>query len=204
MLRPKIAPNNAGCLSILVSTAIASGLNDAYRLNINTKWPNDLILGGRKLGGILIDLATDSKKIKYMIVGVGLNVNNPLPEGVETYSTSLSEQVGGLLDLAEVIAYSLNSIHKDYLRFLNEGFKPTIKNWKAISAIKDRVVRVKRYKDKKSFKVKVIGLSPFGELEVLKMPHKPGDLKAIFDGENLKKSKELMRLRFEEVTLKVR
>ncbi len=195
LLRPKITPNQAGCLAVLVPIAIASGLNDKYNLNINTKWPNDLMIGGKKLGGILIDLATDSKKIKYMIVGTGLNINNPLPEEVVVHPTSLVEEVGGVLDLGEVIACSLNSIYKDYFRFLNEGYDMTIKKWKALSAIKDRVVGVKRYKDKKSFKARVIGLSPFGELEVLKTPDKPGDLK---------KSNQIIRLRFEEVTLNVR
>lgn len=189
LLRPKIATDRAGCLAILVSIAITSGLNDNYNLNIHTKWPNDLILDGKKLGGVLIDLVTDSKKLEYMIVGVGLNVNNPLPEEVVVYPTSLSKQVGVPLDLEEVIAYSLNSIQADYFRFLNEGFEPTINKWKKLSAIKDRVVEVKRYKNKKSFKVKPIRLSPFGELEALNIPDKTGDL---------------IKLRFEEVTLNMR
>lgn len=195
LLRPEIAPDQASCLAILVSTAIASGLNHKYSLNINTKWPNDLMVDGRKLGGILIDFGTDSKGLKQMIVGAGLNVNNPLPQGVETYPTSLSEEVGVTLDLSEVIAHSLNSVHTDYLRFLKEGFEPTIKKWKALSLIRDRVVEVKKYKDKKSFKAKVVGLSSRGELEVLKVPHKSGDLKS---------SNQPIRLRFEEVTLNVR
>lgn len=195
LLRPKISSKQAGCLAILVSAAIASGLNDKYSLDIDTKWPNDLIIGGKKLGGILIDSAIDSKGPKQMIVGTGLNVNNPLPEEVLVHPTSLSQEVGDVLDLGEVIACALNSIYKDYFRFLNQGFEPTIKKWKVLSAVKNKMVRVKRYKDKKSFKARVIGLSPFGELEVLKMPEKSGDLK---------NSNQLIRLRSEEVTLNVR
>lgn len=190
LLRPQIAPDQAGCLAILVPTAIASELNHKYNLNINTKWPNDLMVGDKKLGGILIDLATNCKGLNQMIVGVGLNVNNPLPQKVETYPTSLSKEVGVTLDLWEVIAHSLNSVHTDYLRFVEEGFEPTINKWKALSLIRDRVVEVKKYKHNKSFKAKVVGLSSRGELEVLKL----GD----------KSSHQPIRLQLEEVTLNVR
>jgi len=163
LLRPAIEPRLAGCISVSIALSSAQALRERYRLPVLVKWPNDLILEGRKLGGILIELATRGERIDWLIVGLGLNVNNPLPEGARIPPISLSEALGGPVELEGVFVVVFRGIARGYLGFLREGFGPVRARWAQLSALEDGIW-VERYGER--FRAEVKGLSEEGKLIV--------------------------------------
>lgn len=204
LLKPEITTQKAGCLAILTAIAIAESLNGAYNLKIKTKWPNDLILDEKKLGGILIETATSQGNLEYVITGVGINVTNPLPEETIISPTRLNDRMNDTPRLEEVIAYSLNGIYNNYQTFIKMGFEPTIKKWENLSFTRGKIIQVKRYNKRKPFRAKAIGLSPQGEL-IVELDSSISKKKRFpFRAKKAEKSTRRMKLSFEEVSLNVR
>jgi BirA family biotin operon repressor/biotin-[acetyl-CoA-carboxylase] ligase len=75
ILKPEIDPGDATLITIVTAVACAISLKKVTGMRVSIKWPNDLIVSGKKIGGILTELKTYRKKILYAIVGIGINVN---------------------------------------------------------------------------------------------------------------------------------
>jgi BirA family biotin operon repressor/biotin-[acetyl-CoA-carboxylase] ligase len=167
LLRPPIELTQAGCISVLLAVAVAQALRERYELPILVKWPNDLLVDGRKLGGILVELATVGGRIEWLIAGVGLNVNNPLPRapGVHLPPISLAVALGHDVELLEVYAIVLREIARGYRGFLREGFEPVRRKWTELSALEvEEIINVRRGEER--FEAHVRGLSELGRLVV--------------------------------------
>ncbi|MBO5525622.1 MAG: biotin--[acetyl-CoA-carboxylase] ligase [Clostridia bacterium] len=78
------------------------------------KWPNDVLTGGKKLCGILIENTVSGNAITRSLVGIGLNINNSLPEELRTIATTLSEATGRKQDVDEVQARLIENLQKNY------------------------------------------------------------------------------------------
>ena len=165
ILRPPIAPADAGQLSVLLGVSLARALRAAYKVPVGAKWPNDLWLFGRKLGGILLELSTQDERIEWVIVGVGVNVNNPTPKGVP--AISLREAVGHPVPLEGFYEVALREIARDYRRFRREGFGFVRELWEDLSVLQpgDRV-KVRRTEAEEPVPACVVGLSSRGWLVV--------------------------------------
>ncbi len=90
ILRPSIKAGMAGVLQILAATAVRRALK-RERVRVGLKWPNDIVLGSRKLGGILVETKTVADRLLFSIVGIGINANQPqamLPDGAVSLYTS--------------------------------------------------------------------------------------------------------------------
>ncbi len=124
LLRPNFLPTaRGGWLSMLAALAVRDGaaaiLDTAGRpaTDLKLKWPNDALLDGRKLAGILIESAVAEDALEWVIVGVGLNVNtrfDEAPEDVRLRATSLREAVGHALDLDQALAAVLLAFEARY------------------------------------------------------------------------------------------
>ncbi|MFZ2087590.1 MAG: biotin--[acetyl-CoA-carboxylase] ligase [Desulfobaccales bacterium] len=77
LLRPPLPPTELPQITLSTAVAVVRALTRAAGVTPGIKWPNDLILNGKKLGGILTEMETESDQIRYLVVGLGLNVNNP-------------------------------------------------------------------------------------------------------------------------------
>ncbi len=87
------------------------------------KWPNDVLMGNKKLAGILTEMSAESGKIKNVIVGIGINVNNEdFPQELQDKATSLFIETGAKTEREEIICHILEEFFSMYDRFLNEGF----------------------------------------------------------------------------------
>ena len=75
LLRPQFAPDKAPMLTILMAIAAAEAVRDKTDLEVKIKWPNDLVIGGKKICGILTEMSAEIDYIDYVVVGVGVNVN---------------------------------------------------------------------------------------------------------------------------------
>jgi len=164
LLRPPIRIDSAGCVSVLLAVSIAQSLRDWLKLPVGVKWPNDLFLHNKKLGGILIELMTKRDRIEALIAGIGINVNNSVAlEEARVVPTSLKQAAGHAILLEDFFKVVLDGIAGSYKRFLLQGFEPVLEGWRALSVLGDEV---EVHKGSKVFTAKVIDLSERGELLV--------------------------------------
>ncbi len=139
LLRPPVSVEQAGCLAILIALSLARALREHWGVPVGVKWPNDLYISDRKLGGILIELSSQAHKIEWLIAGIGINVNNELPQETRVPATSLSRELGKAIALEELFAVALEALARDYERFLAEGFEFVQREWPRFSVLPRRV-----------------------------------------------------------------
>jgi BirA family biotin operon repressor/biotin-[acetyl-CoA-carboxylase] ligase len=129
ILRPKIAPADAPGLSVVTGLALAKAIEQQLDITVKLKWPNDCLLGGRKTAGILLDLAAEAKLVRYVIVGIGINVQQraqDFPPEIQHLATSLSIAAGRPVGRISFLQTLLAELEREYARFSEEGLTPAI------------------------------------------------------------------------------
>jgi BirA family transcriptional regulator, biotin operon repressor / biotin---[acetyl-CoA-carboxylase] ligase len=166
LLRPHLAPVQAPLLTMMAGLSAHSAIQAQTGLRLDLKWPNDLVFRGKKLGGILTEMHAEPTQIRFVIVGIGLNVNQEnFPEGLSTIATSLRVESGKSQSRLELLVRLLREFETDYNRFLSEGSENVTRQFAAISSYaQGKRVRVTNGKD--SFAGVTAGLSPEGLLLV--------------------------------------
>lgn len=153
-------------LSISAAIEIVNSLNKELNLDLNIKWPNDLMLKGKKAGGILVETSSDKKETK-IVIGVGINVlmSNASTSKIDQEWTSLIYHVRKSLDrnrLAALIIDSLLNLSRNYSR---QGFRNYRTKFKKLNFLKGKECKIKTEKNS-YFIGKVLGISNKGELIV--------------------------------------
>ncbi len=116
LLRPSfLSPERAFLLSALAALSIAEAVEKVSGLEVGLKWPNDLLLRGRKCCGILLELGGKAGRIEYAVVGWGLNVNVRFGEGWERRATSLAQEVGSPLPRLPLFLACLERLEAHYM-----------------------------------------------------------------------------------------
>jgi BirA family transcriptional regulator, biotin operon repressor / biotin---[acetyl-CoA-carboxylase] ligase len=166
LLRPKISPVQAPLLTMLAGLSAQAAIQARTGLEIDLKWPNDLMLNGKKLGGILTEMYADTTLVRFVIVGIGINVNQEkFPGELSSLGTSLRAETATNQSRLELLARLLREFESDYNRFLREGASSvTTRFTKASSYAVGRKVRVANGAD--SFTGVTAGLAPEGLLQV--------------------------------------
>ena len=130
ILKPNISPERAPQLTLVSSLALVETLNSMNdKLNAKIKWPNDVLISGKKISGILTELSADMEKINYIVVGVGVNINtdiNNLPETATSLKLEMEEDVSVKLFLKSFLEH-YDSIYQEYL---DGGINQIIERWK--------------------------------------------------------------------------
>jgi len=132
ILRPTIPLAHAPHLTLLASVAVHEAIQQATGLPISIKWPNDLLIGGRKVCGILTELRGEQDQIHYVIMGIGINVNgreSDFPPELKPIATSLAREKGEPIHRASLIAGILKELESYYHLYLREGFGPIRAKW---------------------------------------------------------------------------
>ncbi len=138
LLKPQIKPDKISSITLVFGLAVFNALKGYADVGI--KWPNDIILNDKKLAGILCEMSGDDEKIEYVILGVGVNVNNTLfPDEINTIATSLKLQNGKDYEITEIAAEILNELDLLYEEFLNKGLSDILIKYKnnCITLLKD-------------------------------------------------------------------
>ena len=134
VLRSKLRAGEAVKLVFVAGLAVAEVLSELYGLRAETKWPNDVLVNGRKVCGILAEMKTVGEKINYVIVGVGVNANfdakKVFPEELKVKASSLENELGRRVKLEELFKALLGKMGNLYELFLGEGFGPVLEKWK--------------------------------------------------------------------------
>ena len=166
LLRPKISPVQALLLTMMAGLSAHAAIQAQTGLEADLKWPNDLMLNGKKLGGILTEMYADTSLVRFVIVGIGINVNQEkfLPE-LGGIATSLRLATGKQQSRLELLARLLREFETDYNRFLREGARFVTERFsKASSYAVGKRVRVANGSE--SFTGITAGLAPEGLLQV--------------------------------------
>ncbi|RMD83575.1 MAG: biotin--[acetyl-CoA-carboxylase] ligase [Candidatus Dadabacteria bacterium] len=144
VLRPPIPPAEAPRLSLVAALAVACAM-EAEGLRARIKWPNDVLLGGRKVCGILTEIEAEADTVHFVIAGIGLNVNttrDEFPPELRESATSMRIDAGRRFDRARITAALLQSLERWYGRFLGEPFDRLAAEWNRRSVTVGRRVRV--------------------------------------------------------------
>lgn len=95
LLRPDFSPHHASMLTLVAAMAVADGIHAQTGMDCQIKWPNDLVVNGKKVCGILTEMATEEDTIRYVVIGIGVNVNTEeFPQELADTATSLYREAG--------------------------------------------------------------------------------------------------------------
>jgi BirA family biotin operon repressor/biotin-[acetyl-CoA-carboxylase] ligase len=143
ILRPPIAPARAPGISLIAALSVAEAIKARLRLPAMIKWPNDVLCHERKVCGVLTELAAELDRVRYIIVGIGINVNHDprdFPDDLRMKATSLKIATGASVGRIELLRSVLERFERHYRRFLKDGLGGAIKSIRAISSVLDREV----------------------------------------------------------------
>jgi BirA family biotin operon repressor/biotin-[acetyl-CoA-carboxylase] ligase len=166
LLRPHLAPVQAPLLTMMAGLSAHAAIRAQTGLHLDLKWPNDLVFRGKKVGGILTEMHAEPTQIRFVIVGIGLNVNQErFPAELSDIATSLRVETGKPQSRLELLVRLLREFEADYNRFLTEGGASVISRFCGLSSYAQGLrVRVTNGND--SFSGVTTGLSPEGSLLV--------------------------------------
>jgi BirA family transcriptional regulator, biotin operon repressor / biotin---[acetyl-CoA-carboxylase] ligase len=168
LLRPKLAPAQAPLLTMLAGLSAYAAIQGLTGLTPELKWPNDLLLNEKKVGGILTEMHAEPSVVRFVIVGIGINVNqDKFPPELASIATSLRKESRKMNYRLELLVRLLTQFESDYNRFLREGPSFVVERFQRVSNFANgRRVRVETGAE--SYVGTTAGLSPEGLLLVAK------------------------------------
>jgi len=146
ILRPKILPNQAPILTLLAAVSICEAIKEITGLEVHIKWPNDILIHNKKLAGVLTELNAEMDETRFVVIGVGLNVNNDL-KSLPAGATSLKTQKKENLNRIELLQEILRRIEANYLLFQKRAGLPIIEKWREYSITLGKMVKVVCHKE---------------------------------------------------------
>ena len=166
LLRPDITPEQAAGITLVSAMGVAAAVREELGLPAQIKWPNDIVINGRKLTGILVELSTDMESINYVAVGIGINVNNSsFPEEIRDKATSLSAECGHRVKRSGIVASFGKHFERCYKIFMEDGDMRRLREeYEAALVNKDaEVIIIDADREKRR---RALGINDAGELIV--------------------------------------
>jgi len=132
LLRPRLRPQAATQLTIAAATALVRAIQVQTGLTPEIKWPNDILIGGKKVAGILTEMHAELDRVKYVILGIGMDANlsaSEFPADLRRWATSLKIESGEPVDRAELAAEILRGLDRDYTRVGSSQLETVADEW---------------------------------------------------------------------------
>lgn len=167
ILRPPLAPNAAPVITLMAGVAAQSAIAGATGLDADIRWPNDILVRGKKVCGILTEMSAELDRVHAVALGIGINVNHrEMPAQLKEIATSLRIETRRTWSRVHLLAALLKELEKQYRVLLRPGGAAVItERWAAASTFaKDKRVRVVSY-DGEFFAI-TAGLDPSGALRI--------------------------------------
>jgi BirA family biotin operon repressor/biotin-[acetyl-CoA-carboxylase] ligase len=146
ILRPSVSVSIAPQLNLLAAVAVADAIAEVCQLTPTIKWPNDVLLTGKKVCGILAEMQTEGGELQAVILGIGVNINAPrsaFPEELQEKASSLLLVSGRTIERSTFTASLLTHLEKYYVLWLEQGFPVLRTNWEHhASAVLGRYIAV--------------------------------------------------------------
>jgi len=144
VLRPAINHVHVPCITLVTALAVAKAIKKTCGADALIKWPNDIVLGGKKICGILAEMSSEMNFVNYVVTGIGVNANNRhFPEEIEKTATSICLQTGRKTDRAQLASCIVNCFSQYYNKFKeSKNLMPFIDEYDSLLANKDKEVRI--------------------------------------------------------------
>ncbi len=136
ILKPVLAPKDAMVMTLMAAVASADALRQHTGIDVTIKWPNDLLVHDKKVGGILTEMKTEGGRVTCAIIGIGINVNSDFsdfPEAIQRTATSVKNELGISVRRTEVVASILNELDRWYRVLCTKGGEQIVTEWKRLS-----------------------------------------------------------------------
>ena len=166
LLRPSFMPKQASMLTIVAAMAVAKAVTESYGLSAKIKWPNDIVINGKKICGILTEMNTEIDAINYVVIGIGINVSNEhFGDDAAAIATSITIEGGSKIRRAALIWAVWEQFEAYYRSFCDRGDLSGIKQeYDEYLVNRDRQVRI--LDPKTPFTGIARGIADHGELVV--------------------------------------
>ncbi|MCA1039830.1 biotin--[acetyl-CoA-carboxylase] ligase [Bacillus infantis] len=181
ILRPEIPLPRAPQLTLLAAVAVVQSIEECTALSPQIKWPNDILIGGKKVTGILTELQAEADRIFSIIIGIGINVNQQLedyPEELRGTATSLAIEKGGNLSRAELIRVVLQKLENLYKLYMEKGFYPIRLLWESYAVSIGKQITARTISG--SISGKALGITEEG---VLRIEDEAGEIHHVYSAD---------------------
>jgi BirA family biotin operon repressor/biotin-[acetyl-CoA-carboxylase] ligase len=141
ILRPQLMPADLTQLTLLSAVALCEAVKKFCDVPAKIKWPNDILVHNKKLAGILTESSAEMDRVRFVVIGIGINVNMPLSQ-LPPNSTSIKNETGKKSSRIILMQEILRSLEQWYFTLGKKGFVPVITRWKELSSTLGRRVRL--------------------------------------------------------------
>ncbi len=141
ILRPSLPPTEVAQLTLLTAVAVCEAIRRVSGVAARIKWPNDILVEDRKLAGILTELSAETDRVRFVVIGIGINVNTSL-NGLPPQATSLKEEAQKKISRVELVQEILSTLEDWYERLKEQGFALVIQRWKELSSTLGNRIRL--------------------------------------------------------------
>lgn len=145
ILRPRLPPVHAPQLTLMAAVALADTIASFIRTPPSIKWPNDIVVGGKKLAGVLTESSCDSERIEFVILGIGVNLNYPvalMPEVIRERATSIVSLTNNNVCREAFVRRLIQDLDRCYGELEEDGFDALATRWEALFGLRGKKVRV--------------------------------------------------------------
>ena len=166
ILRPPLAPAVAPVLTLMAAVAAHQAISTTTGLPADIRWPNDVLVDGKKVCGILTEMSAEVDRLHAVVLGIGINVNHrEMPSELKNIATSLRIEAGKSISRAQVLVALLKEVERKYHLLLDEGSGAIARRWAAASSFAQGK-RVRVLAGAGEFCATTVGLEPSGALRV--------------------------------------
>ena len=166
LLRPNVAPSEVSAITPLAGLAVCKAIREYTKLDCVIKWPNDIIIGRKKLVGILTEMSAELDAVEYVITGIGINVDHTsFPEEIAFKATSLLLETGRHIDKNEFLACVLEHLENEFVKNNLELTPTALSEYTDLCATVGRSVTFQR--GTRRISGMAVGVSEHGELKVM-------------------------------------
>lgn len=138
ILRPPMAPFQAPQITLMTAVAVTKSLNRKTGLNAKIKWPNDILVQGKKIAGILTEISTEMDVVDFVVVGLGMNIHTrreEMPSEIQDIATSIYIESETRVSRSTLLCSLLEDFEVCYEQLINEGFGPIMDQWRTMTDI---------------------------------------------------------------------
>ncbi len=180
LLRPPISPAQTSLLTLVAGLAARDAVGEELDATPDIRWPNDVLVGGKKFCGILTEMHAEPDRVNYAVVGIGINVNQSrLPAEIAGIATSLRIESGHIHSRLEILVRLLRHLDRYYNLFVTSGPQPIVRRFAEVSSyFQGKRVRITTANE--SFIGTTAGLEPSG---ILRVARDDGRIEPVISGD---------------------
>ena len=144
IIRPNLSMKEAPQVTLVTAVAIVRALEKVAAIDPVIKWPNDLLVGGKKIAGILTEMQADPDQVQALIIGIGLNVHqrpSDFPDELREQATSVAMETGEAIERAKLVAAIMNEMERFIDMYERNGFEPIKLLWESYAVTTGQLIR---------------------------------------------------------------